>query len=366
MRTFTCDSCAGTLYFENDTCLACGRKVGFRHDNMTMLTIAAATAGGMHPCRNWTEYGACNWYAATSRKRSDYCLACDLNEVVPDLSYPQRRQLWTETERAKRRLIFTLLQLKLPLLGFGAKRALRFRLLADERADTGAVDPPNQGPINIGHDDGCLTLDVGEADDARREAVRKRMHEPYRTMLGHLRHEIGHYYWYVLVDGTRLLPMFRALFGDERRSYEAALKHYYDAGPPHAWQQRSVSAYASAHPWEDFAETWAHYIHILDTLETASASAIAIGGRAIVSPLPLAAECPFAKILDSWRLLSVGLNQLNRSMGMRDAYPFAVTDRVIEKLAFIHEICLHAPRDPVPHGGRSAPTAGNASHAQLH
>src|SRR6202011_5238904 len=32
-----------------------------------------------------------------------------------------------------------------------------------------------------------------------------------------------------------------------------------------------VTPYASAHPWEDFAETWAHYFHMVDTLETATA-----------------------------------------------------------------------------------------------
>lgn len=366
MRAFTCDLCNGTLYFENDTCLTCGQKVGFRPDAMTMCTVTAATVAGMRPCRNWQEYGACNWFAAVSPNRSDYCMACDLNEVVPDLADPQRRALWTETERAKRRLIFTLLQLRLPLLGMGAKQALRFRLLADERVDTGAVDPPDQEPIHIGHEDGCLTVDVGEADDAHREAIRKRMHEPYRTMLGHLRHEIGHYYWYVLVDGTPLQPAFRALFGDERNGYEAALKNHYECAPLDTWQQWFVSAYASAHPWEDFAETWAHYIHILDTLETASAAMMATAGGVIISPLPLVAERPFAAMLDAWRSLSVCLNQLNRSMGMRDAYPFAVTDRVAEKLGFIHEICLHATLASAMRGSEGVPMGTHSNRSLLH
>jgi hypothetical protein len=313
---------------------------------MTMCTAAAAATAGMRLCRNGAEYGACNWFAtAPSANPSNYCIACDLNEVVPDLADQKRRTLWAETERAKRRLLYSLLQLGLPFLGLGAKKALRFRLLADERVDTGAVDPPNQEPIHIGHYDGCLTLDVGEADDAHREAIRQRMDEPYRTMLGHLRHESGHYYWYVLVEGTPSQATFRALFGDERKDYEAALLAHYESGPTQTWQQWFVSPYASAHPWEDFAETWAHYIHILDTLETANASTLAIGGRAILPPLPLMAERQFARVFDAWRPLSVCLNQLNRSMGMRDAYPFSVADRVIEKLAFVHEICLRASLD---------------------
>lgn len=345
MRTFTCDSCGGTLYFENDTCLACGQSVGFRSDQMMMCTVARATSLGMRQCRNWVERGACNWFTVAAAGpntvgRGAYCLACDLNEIVPDLADQRRRALWVETERAKRRLMFSLLQLGLPFLGLGAKQALRFRLLADERVETGGLYPPRQDPIHIGHYDGCLTLDVGEADDARREAIRDRMHEPYRTMLGHLRHESGHYFWYVLVDGTPTQIAFRALFGDERKDYQSALKTHYESGPSKAWQQCFVSPYASAHPWEDFAETWAHYIHILDTLETASASSLAIGGHAIVSPLPLVAERQFSQILDAWRPLSVCLNQLNRSMGVRDAYPFAVADPVVEKLFFVHEMCL--------------------------
>jgi hypothetical protein len=231
----------------------------------------------------------------------------------------------------------------LPLLGLGDKQALRFRLLADDRVDTGQVDPPpEQEPIYIGHDNGRLTLNVVEADDVLREAIRKRLNERYRTMLGHLRHEIGHYYWYLLVDGMPILEPFRELFGDERADYGAALTRYYDSGPPADWQQTLVSPYASMHPWEDFAETWAHYIHILDTLETASASAVALDGRAVASPLPLDGGRAFETVLADWVPLTVCLNQLNRSMGMHDAYPFAITPRVAEKLAFVHDLCREA------------------------
>ncbi len=343
MLTFTCDSCNATLYFENVQCLACARQVGFRPDSLTMCTTESAAAAALQPCRNWTEYAACNWFAPASAGGSGYCAACALNEVVPDLADPGRRALWGDTERAKRRLIFTLLEIGLPLLGLGGKQPLRFRLLADDRADTGAVDPPpEKEPIYIGHDNGRLTLNVVEADDVLREAIRKRLNEQYRTMLGHLRHEIGHYYWYLLVDGMPIQRPFRELFGDERADYVTALKHYYDAGPAVDWQHTFVSAYASMHPWEDFSETWAHYIHILDTLETASTSALALGGRSMASPLPLDDARPFASVLADWVPLTVCLNQLTRSMGMRDAYPFAITERVAEKLAFVHDLCRQA------------------------
>jgi hypothetical protein len=370
MQSFVCDFCKSTLFFENDTCLSCGRKVGFRTDEMTMSTVGAAAAAGIEPCRNWTQFNACNWFAlrtdteSATGEDSGYCRACSLNEVVPDLSEPQRLALWVETERAKRHLIYTLLQLRLPLGGVDGKEGLRFRLLADERVDTGAMDPPNRNPVYIGHDSGCLTVNVVEADHAHREAMRKHLNEPYRTMLGHLRHETGHYYWYLLVAETPRLPGFRELFGDERADYAEALEKHYSAGASDAWQQSFVSSYASAHPWEDFAETWAHYIHIVDTLDTASDSAIALRGRAIMSPLPLSAERSFTAILDDWLPLSVCLNQLNRSMGMRDAYPFALTNRVIHKLSFVHGLCLEAPyarqtgyasHDPLPQ--QQEPTA---------
>ncbi len=340
MRTFRCDACGNTLYFENDTCLDCRNQVGFRTDEMTMVTAAAAQASGLQPCRNWTDWNACNWYATGAPEQSSgYCLACGFDEVVPNLGDPQRLALWTETERAKRRLIYTLLKLGLPLEPATDKQGLRFRLLADDRVDTGAVDPPANDAVITGHDSGQLTMNVVEADDAHREAMRKRLNEPYRTMLGHLRHEIGHYYWYALIEDTPLLEGCRAVFGDDRTDYAAALAEQYARAASEDWQASFVSFYASAHPWEDFAETWAHFIHIVDSLETASDAGLRMGDRTLASPFPLGAERSFTAILGDWLPLSVALNQLNRSMGMRDVYPFALTDRVVEKLAFVHQIC---------------------------
>jgi hypothetical protein len=338
MRTFVCNVCGNTLHFENDTCLKCTSRVGFCADEMTMVAVHSAEAAGLQPCRNWSDWNACNWFTAGAiESSSEYCLACGFDEVVPNLGDPQRLALWTETERAKRRLIFTLLQLQLPLRSSADKRGLSFRLLADERVDTGALEPPTDDAVVIGHDRGRLTLNVVEADDAHREAMRKRLDEPYRTMLGHLRHESGHYYFYRLIENTPSIDGFRAVFGDERADYSAALSANY-AHARDDWQTSFVSAYASAHPWEDFAETWAHYIHIVDTLETASDVGLRIGGRNIAASLNPSAE-PLTATIGDWLALSVALNQLNRSMGMRDAYPFTLSDRVIEKLAFVRQLC---------------------------
>jgi hypothetical protein len=341
MRTFVCDVCGNTLYFENDTCLKCASRVGFRADEMTMTAVQSAEAAGLQRCRNWSDWNACNWFTAGAIDfTSGYCLACGLDEVVPNLADPQRLALWTETERAKRRLIFTLLQLQLPLRPSSGKRGLSFRLLADERVDTGSVEPPTDDPVVIGHDSGRLTMNVVEADDTHREAMRKRLNEPYRTMLGHLRHESGHYYFYRLIENTPLIDEFRAVFGDERADYSAALAAHYEHASDD-WQVSFVSQYASAHPWEDFAETWAHYIHIVDTLETANDAGLRIGRREFAAPPPRGTE-PFTSTIGDWLALSVALNQLNRSMGMRDAYPFTLSDRVIEKLAFVRQICAGA------------------------
>jgi hypothetical protein len=332
--------CGARVFFENDVCLACGRAIGFDPLSLTMRTVEAAVAAGAAKCANWLEYSACNWLVPAAAGR--YCVSCAQNDVVPDLSMPRRRELWADTERAKRRLVFSLLRLRLPLDAQPGKNALRFRLLADSRAETGAADPPEGEAVMTGHDDGNLTVNVVEADDSIREAIRRRLGERYRTMLGHLRHEIGHYYWYALVDGTPAEAKFRTVFGDERASYEEALERHYASPPAADWQEHFVSAYATMHPWEDFAETWAHYIHVVDTLETAAGDRVSIDGRAVKSPLPAGRRRDLDVMLEDWYRLSVVLNQLNRSMGLGDAYPFTLTDAVVAKLRFVDELCRQA------------------------
>ena len=50
--------------------------------------------------------------------------------------------------------------------------------------------------------------------------------------------------------------------------YAAALSSHYQIGAPAGWEEDFITAYAASHPWEDWAETWAHYLQILDGLET--------------------------------------------------------------------------------------------------
>jgi hypothetical protein len=206
---------------------------------------------------------------------------------------------------------------------------------------------PDGPPVMTGHADGIITLNVEEADDAKRESLRAAMQEPYRTLIGHLRHELGHYYWMRLVGDRAWHEPFKAVFGDDGVDYSAALKRHYESGPPPDWRLRHVSAYASAHPWEDWAETWAHYLHMVDTLETAKSHGLTVrapateraGERIATDRLPL---FDFDALSIGWNAVTLMLNSLNRSMGMKDAYPFVLTAPVLDKLRFVHKL-VQAP-----------------------
>lgn len=355
MRTFTC-ACGNTLYFENTGCLSCGRTVGFVPDARLLTSLNGsfeAPGTALHPrvsgqrfkaCHNALAHNTCNWLIPID-SADEYCASCRLNDVVPNLDEPRRVQLWFEVEKAKRRALFTLLALGLPVVAKAADPSgLSFMILADERHDAD-VDATDER-ASTGHIDGTITISLAEADPSMREEMRERLNESYRTLLGHVRHEVGHYYWFRLVTDDASRGRFRRLFGDERVDYKAALEHHYSHGPPTDWQTRHVSAYASCHPWEDFAETWAHYMHIIDTLETANDAGFAIQGRLLSRPtrdfesqLALGVgpgQADFRVLLDDWAALSEGMNLLNRSMGLADAYPFALAPAATAKLEFVH------------------------------
>jgi hypothetical protein len=332
MRTFQC-LCGERVFFENSRCLSCSRELGFALDVSAMVSLDAPVdaaystpLGTFRKCQNYATEGVCNWIMPATAE-GDLCVACRLNNVVPDLSVPQNRALWANVELAKRRLVYTLSQLRLPLLSKNddPERGLAF----DIKADTG------KSRVLTGHADGLITLNLAEADTPTRARARAAMNERYRTLLGHFRHESGHYFWERLIrDGSRRGD-FRALFGDETRDYAQSLEaHYAKAsnGPP---SDEYISAYASSHPWEDWAETFAHYLHMIDTLDTAQD----FGFTGRLSPR---ASLPSVRnidlVLEEWTELTVALNALNRSMGVPDAYPFAISPLVKQKLGFVHEL----------------------------
>ncbi len=325
MKLFSCDNCQQTLYFENSHCVSCGKAVAYNPGTAQLATLKP----GDRQCRNALEQEACNWLV-TAGATAQYCNSCELSSVIPDLSDPANAQAWRRIEAAKRRLLYTLYALKLPVTSrtIDPAHGLTFRFLKSTEDE----------PVMTGHDDGVITLNIEEADFAFRENMREKMGEGYRTVLGHLRHEIGHYYLDRLTGEPEWLEAFRARFGDERASYEEALEHHYEFGPPAKWGESFISAYASMHPWEDWAETWAHYLHMIDTLETARSHGLTVrapaGDRVATDRL---STFDFDALTTSWNAVTLALNSLNRSMGMKDAYPFVLSQRVLDKLRFVHD-----------------------------
>jgi hypothetical protein len=330
MKRFTCSACGNAVFFDNSVCTLCGAALAF--DPASLAMVAAAPDDPRH-CAN-RAHAACNWLAPGG---AAFCVACALNETIPDLSIPENVERWQALEAEKRRLVYALIRLGLPLMPRSADPAgLGFAFLADT-----APSFTERGRVLTGHAAGLVTINIAEADPATREAMRDRMDEPYRTLLGHFRHESGHHYWDRLVAQTGWLGPFRDRFGDERADYAAALQAHYDFGPAPDWPQNHVSAYAASHPWEDWAESWAHYLHMTATLETAWAFGLHAGGS---SPdFDPYAEPDFAALIDRWMPLTVALNSLNRSMGHADAYPFVLPEPVVAKLGFVHDVIHGAP-----------------------
>ncbi len=358
MKSFDCQFCGQPLYFENTKCHGCGNRTGFLPATCELLTLTTGS-GRLTPLRDETtqvrfcqnvEPASCNWLIPESSTDA-FCIACRHNRIVPDLSSHQNIERWRLIEQGKRRLFYSLLRLNLPLtLRSFDDKGLVWDFLADPQSG------PTTSPILTGHMDGVITINIAEADDAERERRRIAMREPYRTLLGHFRHEVGHYYWIMLIERNAdpsTLNRFRDVFGDERQDYGWALERHYTYGAPQDWQDNWISSYASAHPWEDWAETWAHYLHMVDTLETASAFGVKLMNRTIdkstetiISFDPHHAS--LEKLVEGWLPLTFAANSLNRSMGQKDLYPFVMTPVVVSKLAFIHGMIRQASGSPQP------------------
>ena len=351
MKIFQCQACDQPVSFESTACESCERRLGYVSELHEMSALEPSGNGLWHAyahpglkyrfCAN-AGFDACNWLVPDDAP-SAYCTACRHNRIVPDLSLEKNLTRWRQIEQAKHRLFYTLMRLGLPLADRETySDGLGFDFLVDP-AENQLAGPP----VLTGHDDGLITVNIAEADDAERERRRVLFGEFYRTLLGHFRHEVGHYFWNVLVRFDDCLPLFRAIFGDESVDYGTALQRHYANGPPPGWEESFVSAYATAHPWEDFAETWAHYLHIVDTLETASAFEIRLwpklrnGTEPPDAPVHIDfdpyAAADFDGLIRSWIPLTYAVNSLNRSMGQPALYPFKLTPSVIAKLAFVHE-----------------------------
>jgi len=400
-RAYRCQ-CGCPVFFRNSTCLACGTPLGYDPARASLLPlmpgpdpdtwvawqeevpadaseessvsqaqdspVQEATPAAYFRCDNLQTPAACNWLVpvSTGAPQVRLCQACRLNRTIPDLNdpaHPDNAELWGNIELAKRRLVSALLVLGLPVAS---------RVSEDEHGMMfDFLRSPDFGPhIMTGHDTGLITLNLNEADDATREAMRKAMHEPYRTLLGHFRHEVGHYYWDRLVSGTAWMEGFRQLFGDESQDYAASLQANYEQGPRPDWPLHYVSAYASVHPWEDWAECWAHYLHMRDTVDTALSFGLTPDAAQLeFTPFTLDAlyqpEHPEAQVfldfLNQWTQLTTLLNEMSRAMGQPDFYPFVLPREVVAKLHFIHLVVTsgdwrQAPAtEPVPHQPQDLP-----------
>jgi hypothetical protein len=350
MKVFHCQHCQNTVFFENVNCTHCGHALAFLPDTCELAaldpeendlwrSLAPLSKDRRYRlCANYLQHQVCNW-AVPADQHDTLCVSCKLTQVLPNLELPGGIEAWAKLETAKRRLVYSLLELKLPLLSRQQDpvKGLAFEFLSDELAPA--------GPVLTGHDDGLITINVAEADDLEREKRRLQLHEPYRTLLGHFRHEVGHYYWDQLIkDNAALLEAYRAMFGDERDDYAAALQRHYAEGAAADWQVNYVSTYASSHPWEDWAETWAHYMHMVDSLETAAACGLKLEPRRKDEPVleaPPSTEAartqPFDQLIENWLSLTYALNNLSRSLGQPDSYPFMLSPPAIAKLRFVHD-----------------------------
>jgi hypothetical protein len=344
MRDFHCPNCGQRLAFENSLCLSCGSRLGFSLDDMALLVIAsgadsehggAVDSSQYQLCAN-LHLAECNWLVEKGPVRRLLCRSCALTRTRPNDGDTKAMSAFAAAEKAKRRLIVELVDLKLPIVGRDEdpNYGLAFDLLSSELEK-----------VFTGHENGVITLDLAEGDDVHREQLRVAMAEPYRTLLGHFRHEIGHYYYYRLVGtASEYQQTARELFGDAEADYQAALDRHYSEGAPPGWESSYVSSYATMHPAEDWAETFAHYLHIRDTLDTAAAFSFAPAAatfeRRNLGP------SGFDSIIEMWLPLSWALNMVNRSMGHDDLYPFVLPAKVLEKMRFIHTVIDEVTSDP--------------------
>ena len=324
MKNFQC-SCGQTLFFENTRCLNCGNDVGFDPLQFTMGPVEGKTV-----CKNRTDFDVCNWIVTDPG--SSFCVSCSLNHTIPNLLVPDRRRWWKNLENAKRRLIYSLISLGLPIISkqedeFG----LGFEFIEDKRTNPRVYEDH----VNIGHHNGMITINIAEADEVNREISRQYTGELYRTLLGHFRHESGHYYYHTLVVRGGRLEEFRNLYGDESQDYAAALEHYYAVKATAVKDPDYISHYAQSHPLEDWAEVWSHYLHMVDTLDTASVYGMQQGSTHWDD---------INELTSKWSELSVMLNALNRSMGLEDAYPFTLSELTLKKLRFVHSLIFGSSR----------------------
>lgn len=354
--------------------------------------IRLRNGGSTKLCDNGVQHGVCNWLvpvalapvsgltmdapAATAKASGPLlCVACLMNRTIPDLRFGRNKMLWGRMEMAKRRLIYSILRMgiALPSKAENVGAGLAFDIVS-------TVSNPN---VTTGHLNGVITVNLEEADDTYRQINRQQLGENSRTLLGHFRHESAHYFWQRFLsdlnwdDPSRLA--FRERFGNEWLDYSTALNAHYQNGAPAGWEQQFISAYAASHPWEDWAETWAHYLQIVDGLETCESLGIQVkhlalplqilpgeaGSLPSMLPASLTEDGEFLAWLQRWMCVSTVLNEVSNSLGEPALYPFVISVPVAQKLRLAHHFALQwggkrqaAPDQPVPQTMTQSQTSG--------
>lgn len=356
MRVFSCEHCGARVYLTSDVCVHCQAQLGYVPEERRMAAFLSDASGTLQRavarphtwrrCAHFSAVTACNWMVRSDDAQQQ-CRACRLTVSIPDQGVTENQTAWRELEAAKRSWLVTVLDLGLPVRSRAEdpEHGLAFHFLRQ-------IDAAR--PVFTGHDAGDITINAIESDPVQRERSKLALFEPYRTLLGHFRHESGHYYWDLLIKDSAHLGPFRALFGDERQDYQEALQRHYENGPAADWQSSFVSGYATMHPWEDWAETWAHYLHMVDLLSTASDWQLSVGAFRTERVYDLAPDeaglsVEFLEILSRWMPLTLVVNSLNSSLGHPDAYPFALAYAALRKMQFVHDVVRPlAPRDDRP------------------
>lgn len=339
MILLRCPRCDQVAELDDLMCCQCGAELGFHPPSLTMVTCGptgTTTDDGRWVWCSQRDRLDCNWLRDLALDTEE-CFACHVVRRRPEADQDSAWEKLAQASSPKRRLLVQLAVLGLPVETFrDQKGGLAFDLLSSKSSGEN---------VTIGHSSGVITIDLAESLDDHREKLRVQLGEPYRTMLGHFRHEVGHYYQWKLVEQTDFIGESRALFGDERASYSDALDRHYAQGAPEDWHESFISEYATMHPWEDFAETFAHYLHITDTLSTVALGGVVLQGERSdgvlerdVVPRVSYAEASTEEMVDDWHWLSLLLNRASRAMGRRDLYPFTLPEPVVRKLDFVHRV----------------------------
>lgn len=299
--------CSARVFFNDHKCMSCGARLIY-DPGTDSFDVPRAVHWSDQPCVHATDWD-CNWLRAQPDGR---CQSCAL-----DLQVATAGADLTVFQAAKRRVVRQLLRLGFTP-GVGAV-AMRFNLLRST---------PDE-PVVTGHAAGLITLDVAEGEPARLAHAQTGLAEAYRAPVGHVRHEAGHWHWEAAIaSNPPELEQFRELFGDERLDYAMALERHYQTPDNGWWRPIYLSHYATAHPWEDYAETFAHVLHMHAMLETARAEGFT---EATGAP-------SFQDTYDSWAALTIGLNEMARSMGTAEPYPFAPPLQAVRKIAFVDRL----------------------------